>query len=55
MKKNQVLILISVIIGIAAAGATALLVIKHLKEKEKITPANLSFETDFTEEESEEE
>lgn len=55
MKKNQILVLVSVIIGVAAAVATALLVIKHLKEKEKIEPANLSFETDFTEEENEEE
>ena len=52
MKKNHIIILISVILGVAAAVVTTILIIKHLKKKNaEIAPANLSFETDFTEEE----
>lgn len=51
MKKNQIIVLVSVILAVAAAVATVLLVLKHLeKKKAQIAPANLSFETDFTEE-----
>lgn len=54
MKKNHIIILISVILSVAAAITAAILVIKHMKKKASISPANLSFETDFTEEEAEE-
>ncbi len=51
LKKNQIIVLVSVILAVAAAVATVLLVLKHLeKKKAQIAPANLSFETDFTEE-----
>ena len=53
MKKNQIIVLISVILGIAAIAAATILIIKHIKKKKaEIAPANLSFETDFTEEEA---
>lgn len=54
MKKNHIIILISVILSVAAAVTAAVLVIKHMKKKEAIAPADLSFETDFTEEDAEE-
>ncbi len=54
MKKNQIIVLVSVIVGVAAAVAAVILVLKHLeKKKAEIAPANLAFETDFTEEEAE--
>ena len=54
MKKNQIIVLVSVIVGVAAAVAAVLLVLRHLeKKKAQIAPANLSFETDFSEEEAE--
>ncbi len=56
MKKSHVIILISVILSVAAAVCATILVLKHLKKKNaEIAPANLSFETDFTEEEAAEE
>ncbi len=49
MKKNQIIVLVSVIVGVAAAVAAVLLVLKHLeKKKAQIAPASLAFETDFT-------
>ena len=52
MKKNQIIILISVILSVAAAVTATLLVLKHLaKKRAEIAPANLAFENDFTEEE----
>lgn len=54
VKKNQIIVLVSVIVGVAAAVAAVILVLKHLeKKKAEIAPANLAFETDFTEEEAE--
>ncbi len=54
MKKNQVIILISVILSVAAAVTATILVLKHLKKNAAIAPANLAFENDFTDEEAEE-
>ena len=51
MKKNHIIILISVILSVAAAVTAAILVIRYFKNKALITPANLAFETDFTEDE----
>ena len=53
MKKSQVIVLISVILSVAAAVTATILVLKHLKKKAAITPANLAFENDFTEDEAE--
>ena len=50
MKKSHIIILVSVLLSVAAAVTAAVLVLKHLKKKDAIAPANLSFETDFTEE-----
>lgn len=51
LKKNQIVVLVSVILAVAAAVTTVILVLKHLeKKKAQIAPANLAFETDFTEE-----
>ena len=51
MKKNQIVILVSVLLGIAAAVTATILVLKHIaKKKASIAPANLAFENDFTEE-----
>ena len=55
LKKNQVVVLVSVVLAVIAAVTTVILVLKHLeKKKAQIAPANLSFETDFTEESEEE-
>ncbi len=54
MKKSHIIILVSILLSVAAAVTAAVLVLKHLKKKDAIAPANLSFETDFTEEEAEE-
>ncbi len=52
MKKNQIIILVSVLLSVAAAVTATILVLKHIaKKKASIAPANLAFETDFTEEE----
>lgn len=53
MKKSHIIILISVLLSVAAAVTAAVLVIKHMKKKASIAPANQSFEIDFTEEEVE--
>jgi len=51
VKKNQIIILVSVIVGVAAAVTAVILVLKHLeKKKAQIAPASLAFETDFTQE-----
>lgn len=50
MKKSQVVVLVSVILSVAAAVAATFLVLKHLKKKAEIAPADLAFENDFTEE-----
>ena len=51
MKKNQIIILVSVILSVAAAVTATILILKHIqKKKAAITPANLAFENDFTEE-----
>ena len=56
MKKSHVVILISVVLNVAAAVAATVLILKHLKKKNaEIAPANLAFETDFSEEEAVEE
>ncbi len=55
MKKSQVIVLISVILSVAAAVTATLLILKHLKKKAAIAPANLAFENDFTDEEPDEE
>ena len=53
MKKNQWILLISVVVGVAAAVAATVLILKKLEIKKKeIESADLSFETDFTEEEA---
>ena len=55
MKKNQIIILVSVILSVAAAVTATILVLKHIaKKKAAIEPAELAFENDFTEEEIEE-
>ncbi len=55
MKKSHIIILVSVILSVAAAVTATILILRRLKKKALITPANLAFETDFTEEESNEE
>jgi hypothetical protein len=55
MKKNQIIILISVLLSVAAAVTATILVLKHLKKKAAIAPANLAFENDFSDEDFEEE
>ncbi len=55
MKKSHIIILVSVILSVAAAVTATILILRHLKKKAQIAPANLAFETDFTEEENEEE
>ena len=47
MKKSQVIVLISVILSVAAAVTATILILKHLKKKAAIAPANLAFENDF--------
>ncbi len=52
MKKNQIIILVSVLLSVAAAVTATVLILKHVaKKRAAIAPADLSFETDFTEEE----
>lgn len=52
MKKNQIIILVSVLLSVAAAVTATILVLKHIaKKKAAIAPTNLAFETDFTEDE----
>lgn len=52
MKKNHVIILVSVLLSVAAAVTATILVLKHIaKKKAAIAPADLAFENDFTEEE----
>jgi len=54
MKKNQIIILVSVLLSVAAAVTATILVLKHIaKKKAAIAPANLAFENDFTDEEEE--
>lgn len=54
MKKNQIIILVSVLLSVAAAVTATILVLKHIaKKKAAIAPANLAFENDFTDEEAE--
>ena len=53
MKKNQIIILVSVLLSVAAAVTTVILVMKHIAKKKAIAPTNLAFETDFTEDEFE--
>ncbi len=55
MKKNHIIILVSVILSVAAAVTATILIIRHFKKKALIAPANLAFETDFTEENNNEE
>lgn len=55
MKKNQIIILVSVLLSVAAAVTATILILKHIaKKRAEIAPANLAFENDFTEEEPEE-
>ncbi len=50
MTKNQVIVLISVLLSVAAALGATLLILKYLKKKKEkaIAPANLAFENDFS-------
>ncbi len=50
MKKNQIIILVSVLLCVAAAVTPTILVLKHIaKKRALIAPTNLAFENDFTE------
>ena len=53
MTKNQIIVLVSVIVGVLAAAATTLLVLKLIAKKKAaaIAPTELAFENDFDEEE----
>ena len=54
MKKNQIIILVSVLLSVAAAVTATLLILRKIaKKKATIAPASLAFENDFTEEEEE--
>ncbi len=56
MKKNQIIIWVSIILSVAAAVTATILVLRHIaKKKAAIAPANLAFENDFTEEDAIEE
>ncbi len=51
MKKDQLILIASIVTGVLAAAATVILVLRRLKKKrDKIAPASLSFENDFSEE-----
>ncbi len=51
MKKNRIIVLVSVLLSVTAAVTATILVLKHIaKKKAAIAPANLAFENDFTEE-----
>jgi hypothetical protein len=55
MKKNQIIVLVSVLLSVAAAVTATILILKHIaKKRAEIAPTNLAFENDFTEEEPEE-
>ena len=47
MKKSQVVVLVSVILSVAAAVAATIWILKHIKKKNSIAPADLAFENDF--------
>lgn len=53
--KNTVLIIISVIVGVAAAVAATLVVLNYFnKKKQKLTQTNYVFENDFDDQPTEE-
>jgi len=56
MKKNQIVILISVLTSVAAAALATMLILKRLKRKNhEIAPATLPFANDFSEDDLEDE
>lgn len=54
--KNTLIIVCSVIVGVAAAVAATLVVLKYIKDKkEKLTQTNYIFENDFDDDAAEQE
>lgn len=54
MKKNHIIILVSVLLSVAAAVTATILVLKHVaKKRAAIAPADLAFENDFSDDEDE--
>ncbi len=45
--KNTLIIVISVIVGVLAAVAATLVVLKLVKNKKELQPTNIMFENDF--------
>ncbi len=54
MKKNQIIVLVSVLLSVAAAVSATVLILRRVRRKNaEIAPANLAFENDFSEDDLE--
>ena len=52
MKNKNILIIVSIIVGVAAAVAATMLILRHLnKKKTKLAASEYVFENDFDQEE----
>ena len=52
MKNKNILIIVSIIVGVAAAVAATMLILRHLnKKKSKLAASEYVFENDFDQEE----